>query len=225
MNLDTNEWIQNQLRRGDSFEPLTIERIESILRPGDIYVDVGAHVGYQSLVARQKIGASGLAIAIDPQPYNCTKVLQNWALNRFENVIVYPAAVSDEERNITLFEQPEKDRARLSITAPSLSGDMPQRFVVPARRLDAIIEENNLDHIDLIKIDAEGHELNVIVSLGGQIDVVRNMIIEIYDPKLDIYIELINIIRNSGFTLLTVDGRIWTDMTLLPENNLWATRR
>jgi ubiquinone/menaquinone biosynthesis C-methylase UbiE len=85
MDLDPNEWIQNQLRRNKTSEPHTVARIQSILKPGDTYVDVGCHVGYLTLVARRAIGPSGLVLAIDPQPYNCAKVLHNWVLNGFEN--------------------------------------------------------------------------------------------------------------------------------------------
>jgi hypothetical protein len=121
MDLDPGEWLQNHLRRGDGIEPATIKLFSQILKSGDTYVDVGAHVGYQTLVARHYIGAEGRVIAIDPQPYNCAKILTNWSLNSFGNIVAYPAAASDEERFITLQDQPAKDRSRLSLEGVSVS--------------------------------------------------------------------------------------------------------
>src|ERR1700693_4603799 len=59
MELDPWEWYQNQIRSNRSIEPLTIALFKRLLAPGDIYVDVGAHVGYHTLIARTLIGDSG----------------------------------------------------------------------------------------------------------------------------------------------------------------------
>ncbi len=49
-------------------EPETIKLYEKLLEPGDIFIDVGAHVGLHSLIARHHVGPSGKVIAIEPQP-------------------------------------------------------------------------------------------------------------------------------------------------------------
>src|SRR5579862_2317428 len=74
MELDPEEWLQIDLRAAGRLEPRTIALLERVLRPGDSFVDVGAHVGYHSLVAARLVGAGGRIFAIDPQPYNCAKI-------------------------------------------------------------------------------------------------------------------------------------------------------
>ena len=88
MDLDPTEWFQNQLRRGNEIEPQTLDAYRAILEPGYVYIDVGAHIGYQTLVARKSVGPSGMVIAIEPQPYSCARIVKNWSLNQFGNVIV-----------------------------------------------------------------------------------------------------------------------------------------
>src|SRR6185369_17472199 len=66
MQLDPIEWTQCELLRDGIVEKSTIRLYEQILRPGDTYVDVGAHVGFHTLVARSLVGATGHVIAIDP---------------------------------------------------------------------------------------------------------------------------------------------------------------
>src|SRR5262245_30307870 len=90
MDLDPWEWSQQQLRRGAAVEPRTRALFARILRPGDTYLDVGAHVGLHTLVAGRLVGPGGRVIAVEPQPYNCAKVLTNWSINGMAHVIVYP---------------------------------------------------------------------------------------------------------------------------------------
>src|ERR1700732_4899789 len=70
MELDPDEWLQVDLRTFGRLEPETTALFERILKQGDTYVDVGAHVGYHVLVARHCVGPGGRLYAIDPQPYN-----------------------------------------------------------------------------------------------------------------------------------------------------------
>lgn len=102
MELDPEEWLQLDLRASGLLEPRTTALFERILRPGDTYVDVGAHVGYLSLVAARLVGEDGRIFAIDPQPYNCAKILTNAELNGFANVTVIAAAVAEADGFITL---------------------------------------------------------------------------------------------------------------------------
>src|ERR1700730_18322195 len=83
MELDPLEWTQSDLIKNGSLEPLTSALYGKLLRAGDTYVDVGAHIGFHTLVARHYVGQSGRLIAVEPQPYNCQKLLANWRANDF----------------------------------------------------------------------------------------------------------------------------------------------
>jgi FkbM family methyltransferase len=224
MDLDPWEWAQNQIRSHNIPEPLTIALFERLLSIGDTYIDVGAHIGFHTLIARSIIGSDGKVLAIEPQPYNCAKILRNWHLNGFTNCIVCVAAASDHDGTVELRNQPSSDRSRLSISHPSMAGDLPQRFCVLVRRLDGLIRENDVSRAKLLKIDAEGHELSVVKGLGDAIEVIENIIVEMWDPVREEYQELVHVLRQRGFELRKVDGTSWSPVHEFPEMNLWACR-
>jgi FkbM family methyltransferase len=224
MDLDPWEWSQNQIRRNRVAEPLTTNLYERLLVEGDTYVDVGAHVGFSTLVARSLIGEKGKVIAIEPQPYNCAKILRNWGLNDFTNCIVCVCAATDHEGGVFLHDQPSTDRARLSLNGPSVPGDAAQAFWVATRRLDSVIYENGLLRIKILKIDVEGHELQVVRSLGETIAAVDNFVIEVWDAARDEYRQLAQLLTENGFRLRNIKGEPWQLGNELPELNLWASR-
>jgi FkbM family methyltransferase len=91
--------------------------------------------------------------------------------------------------------QPSSDRSRLSISEPSISGDLPQRFCVLVWRLDGLIRENGVCRApSCSKIDTEGRELNVINGLGDSIEVVSNLIVEMSDPLREEYQEPVQLL-------------------------------
>jgi hypothetical protein len=86
------------------------------------------------------------------------------------------------------------------------------------------MRENDLARAKLLKIDAEGHELNVVRGLGNNIEAVENIIVENWDPLREEYQELVQILKQRGFELRKVDGSPWPAGNELPEMNLWACR-
>jgi FkbM family methyltransferase len=184
MELDPLEWLQIELISSGCMEPLTSDLYEQILGAGDKYLDVGAHVGFHTLLARRLIGSSGYVFAIDPQPYNCQKILANWQANQFENVLVYVAAAGNHNGMVTFCNQRATDKAKLSLDAITVN-DQPQQFQVPLMRLTKIFEDNQLTKVKLLKIDVEGYELEVLEGLDQHITKVENLIIEILEtpPK------------------------------------------
>src|SRR5690606_12848835 len=115
MQLDSQEWLQIDLLAGRQSEPLTAALIERLLEPGDVFVDIGAHVGWLSLLAARSVGPHGKVVAIDPQPYNCDRILTNAGLNGFENIVVAPVAVSDRDDFLLIAHQPPRDKSRLTL--------------------------------------------------------------------------------------------------------------
>src|SRR5881394_3532043 len=67
MELNPLEWTEITLIRDGLIEPKTIALFDELLSVGDTYVDVGAHVGFHTLVARYRTGEAGTIIALEPQ--------------------------------------------------------------------------------------------------------------------------------------------------------------
>jgi len=222
---DPFEWAQSDLLRDGCLEPHTTNLYGTILRPGDTYLDVGAHVGFHTLLARHFIGEEGHVIAVEPQPYNCSKILDNWRANDFENLFLYVAACGDEEGQVALKPPSKSDTSRLSLAGPS-ENDGCQEFEVPLRTLDNILRERRVERVRLLKIDVEGLERKVINGLKDRLSSVDHFIIELLDASpnpSDDTIAITKKLRDGGFRLNTVTGEVWDGRSPLPENNLLAT--
>lgn len=225
MELDALEWTQMDILRTGCIEPLTSELYGRLLRSGDVYIDIGAHVGFHTLVARYFVGDKGRVIAIDPQPYNCQKMLSNWRANNFENLLVYVAAAGNRNEALILYDQSVTDKSRLSLCLEPVNNQA-QRFRVPIIRLDEVLKEQSLEYVRLLKIDVEGYETEVIEGLGNYANVVENIVIEVLGTQTELSaksLDLVMRIQTLGYKLKTVDGKTWTPGKELPENNLWAS--
>jgi FkbM family methyltransferase len=226
MELDPIEWTQSDLLRDGAIESLTSALYGKLLHHGDRYVDIGAHIGYHTLLARRYIGAEGQVIAVEPQPYNCQKLLANWRANSFDNLTLYVAAIGEENSTVRLHQQAKTDSSRLSMSLESVN-DESLVFYVPLRRMDAIFAEQGVEHIHLLKIDVEGYELEIVNSLGAFSPAIDNIILEVLDTSSDISAKseaLIGKLKSLEYKLYTVEGQVWDHHSALPENNLWASR-
>lgn len=223
--LDPNEWLQIELAQSGQLEPLTTQLIVGLLNCGDTFLDVGSHVGYLALTAARKVGPTGRVIAIDPQPYNCDRLMTNAALNGVEEIVkLYVAAVAGYDGDVTLNNQGARDKARLTLALAGVN-DTRQRFVVPVKRLDTIAELEGLKAIRLLKIDVEGLELDVLRGASGTLPRVENIVLEVLpDAELKTTSKLVKLLTEAGFTLHSVTGAPWVEGQHLPESNLWARR-
>lgn len=136
-------------------EDATTEFIQSFLRPGMTFVDVGANVGYFTLLAAS-LGAR--VIAYEPTPAVFARLRQNVALNGFDNVMLVNAAVADQRGTLTLYQSPDDPEAN------NLFGDGDHSVEVAAVALDDDLKERGVQKVDLLKIDAEGAEPMVLLG-------------------------------------------------------------
>jgi len=223
MELDPAEWTQMQLLKGNWLEPRTLELYARLLQPGDVFVDVGAHVGFHSLVARQLVGPSGLVIAIEPQPYNAQKILANWRANHFTNLKLVVAAASDQDGWVELNDQLMTDRSLLTLRNEGGKNEA-QRFEVPMVRLDSILHRHGITRVKLLKLDTEGYEHEVINGLGDKLGDVNHLVFELLPATLDAS-SVIKVLGDHGFEIRSVEDRSWHRGDPIPENNLWARRQ
>lgn len=226
MELDTFEWSQLHLAEHGTAEPTTIRLLESLLSEGETFIDVGAHVGYVSLVARRLVGESGRVVAIEPQPYNCERLLRNWDLNGFENLSLHVAAAGDRDGFVMLPQQSRTDKARLSLALP-MHDALPLEYEIPMMTLDRVFEKNQLSEVAVLKIDVEGFEQKVLGGMSEHISAVRNVVFEALIDEHGNFAgtrAVCGWLIERGFRVFTVTGEHWEDSTRIVENNLWASR-
>jgi FkbM family methyltransferase len=141
------------LRSGD-YEPHLTAVFERHCRPGMTVVDVGANLGYFSLLAARLVGPSGRVVALEPNSENCRLLLSSLRLSGLSNVELLPVA-ADEAPGWAYYSTHVGSNGGLID-----DGDLLSRFgvVVPTFRLDDLVD----GPVGLLKLDVEGAEGRVV---------------------------------------------------------------
>ena len=146
---------------GGRWEETETQLFCSLVKEGMTVVDVGANVGYYTLLAARLVGPRGTVYAFEPSPGNFALLSQNVAANGYKNVVLIPKAVSDRSGT-----------AALHIDRASSGGHSLSAF---RGGLDCVaVETVSLDDyfsterptIDLVKMDAEGAEVSILAGMG-----------------------------------------------------------
>jgi len=153
----------------DLYEPLMTDIFKKSLKRGDIVVDVGAYIGYYSLLASRIIGSEGKVYAFEPEPQNWSLLNKNIELNGYNNILPLQKAVSKECGTTRLF------ISRWG-TSHSLKGqDTGKGFIdVETTSLDEFFKDKN-HPIDIIKMDVEGAEMDALLGMGRIIKQNKNL--------------------------------------------------
>lgn len=170
-----------------------IERVydRAHIRPGDVVLDVGAHIGIFTVYASKKVGESGKVFSFEPEPENLRILKKNVAINGCSNVQVFPFALSNEEGNIKLFVQELPGRH-------SIMGGSPVDIQVPVRKLDDVVYELALSRVNVLKIDAEGAESKILSGAKKTLAISNNVILEVHMKYVTLD-SITRILSESGF--------------------------
>ena len=144
--------------------------IKTCLREGSVFVDVGANVGYYTLIASKLVGPHGCVYSIEPIPSTVAILRANTKLNNCRNVNMYNVAAWSFRGTLSL-KVPSKCYGYASVFRNGTN------VVVDAMTLDEILR--NEDSIDCIKIDVEGAELEVLWGAKGTLKRTKFLVIEV----------------------------------------------
>ncbi len=186
--------------RGDH-EPAVQDLLSAWLRPGDIFFDVGAHVGFFSLIAARFVGPRGSVFAFEPDPDNFARFQANVARNRMDWVSATSVVVSDRH-GVVAFARSSPASSRMEGTAAF--GDAmtaAEKLTVQSVALD--------DHYDpregIVKIDVEGGE--VLVLKGAPRLLLRGnlrWIVEAHTPELEAAV--VEVFREANYSWRVVNA-------------------
>jgi len=147
---------------GQLYEPITSLLALGALRPGDLAIDIGAHVGYFSLLFRLAVGRTGSVIAFEPMPETYRRLLHNVLANRFTNVLPLPLAVADQSGSATFHIHPDNE-GESSLLQDGAGG---HTTPVQVTCLDDLFSDGLPARPRLLKIDAEGVEMDILRGAG-----------------------------------------------------------
>ncbi|HKS95385.1 MAG TPA: FkbM family methyltransferase [Terriglobia bacterium] len=157
--------------------------IPRLVRPGDVALDVGANVGFYSVLLSRLCGPSGRVWAFEPVPDTYWRLRETLALNRCENVVPVRAAVSDKDGIATMNLFAAEHSEWSSLAKPEMDGPGGTKIVprssveVTSLSLRRFCAESGIDRINFLKVDVEGFEVDVFRGArrlleGGRVDYV-----------------------------------------------------
>lgn len=146
------------------YEPESVRFLEQVLQPGDAFIDVGANVGFMSLVGARRVGETGRVLALEPSEKIYRFLDENIERNRLHNVIPKRVAVHDEDRALKEFYDAPVEHFGKGSLSPQYFA---QPTLVPTRTLDSLLaEEAGLPPVRAVKVDVEGLEAAVFRGAG-----------------------------------------------------------
>ena len=152
-------------------EPKTTQLLVQALQSGMTVVDIGCNIGYFALLEAKCVGPCGKIIAIEPEPGNARLFQSNLRANRYRNVEFHQVAISNRNGTSALRISDKSNRHSLS-SVPWRTTDL----CVPVCTLDSLLSKNPPESVDLVRMDLEGHEVEVLEGMRATI--------HRYSPKL-----------------------------------------
>jgi FkbM family methyltransferase len=178
MYVDMRSPIGRAIYMKGEFDPKVFEPLADRLKPGGLFVDVGANVGFYSLRALDLVGDTGAvhAFEIDPRPLCCLR--KTIAHGSLKNLHVHDQAVGDRNGPAILVQREDCGHSSVLTEGNGVS--------VPMITLDAWREKHPAGAVQAIKLDIEGGELR---ALHGAIDLLRRerplLVCEVVDDPRD----------------------------------------
>jgi FkbM family methyltransferase len=161
------------------FEPLTLKLVKSLLKPGDIAIDVGAHIGIYTIFMAKIVGPKGVVVAVEPSPIR-KYLVRNIKLNNVKNVLVSGMAAHSTQRHLEFYFN--LTYSGIGSTVFDWVKNMKQhvRLEVQADTLDNIVLSKipSLNRVKLLKVDVEGAEVDVLKGSSRILELTDYIIFE-----------------------------------------------
>lgn len=173
--------MQNKLPELDA-----MSLIRPYLKTGGVFVDIGANIGLYSIFASQIIGGEGKVIAIEPHPVTAKKLSYNLKTNQCNNVKLHRVAISTNDGNIDFWPDVGKNVGRSSILKEAV-GKTGDKITVNGRKLENLLNDEQVEVVDLVKIDVEGYEDQALIPFFKTASVAlfpKAVLLEIAHQKL-----------------------------------------
>jgi FkbM family methyltransferase len=181
-------------------EPEVLDVLSSHVRPGGIMYDIGANVGYFTLVGAQLVGAEGQVHAFEPVPATAKVLRGNVEMNELRQVIVHEVGVSDRNGQARFEVGHESVRARESQGTQRRS----ERGLIDVElvALDEMVAAKAVPPPDFVKMDIEGAEVS---ALRGMSAIIRHhkpiFLVEVHGTQSAV----VEMLRSAGYVVSSVE--------------------
>ncbi len=175
-------FIGAAIAREKQYEPAVTVALKQYLKPGQVFVDVGANIGYFTCLAAAIIGTKGHVYAFEPNPDNIQLIKLSIAANSFENVSLFPVAVAETDQEFKLDAGAASSNARIiDFSADAVPG-LNNPLLIKAVTLDKTLA--GVPKIDMVKLDIEGAEPRAWAGMHQLVKKHRPILLFEFSPGL-----------------------------------------
>lgn len=181
MELVPTDYLQNQIYYTGTFEEHCLKVLRKLLEPGDCFLDIGANIGLYTLESARIVGDNGVVYAFEPNSENYRHLLRNTELNNLENVKAMNFGIGDERTKISLRLPKNGNKGEYTI------GDVEGEIIedVNIEKMDDVVKKEDINKINLVKMDIEGAEIDALKGMRETINKYRPVfLIEIWKEAL-----------------------------------------
>lgn len=202
MLLNPTDYVQGSILVYGEWEPETVAIIREKLHPGDCFIDIGANVGYFSLLAASIVGPSGHVLAFEPNPVVRELLLTNIARSEYRNIDVHGTCCSDTPGTVSLYLNDSNNTGACSLSNRNAGTN--SAVAVEAVLADSVIRTLPKPPT-IIKIDVEGAEAMVLRGMTDTLAHGPTVILELDERLLRGMGSSSREVENSlfGFSLFT----------------------
>lgn len=214
-----NQFLERYIYDWGTWQEFETRLLLACLKPGDVFVDVGANIGHFTLTAARKVGPKGHVYAVEATPPTMDRLKRHVVMNKLTNVTLCACAVADRTGTVKIG-VPQAGNVGANTIRESIGGEA---WDVPCETLDVVLGGCP---VSVMKIDIEGAEL---LALKGAKNVLSSpsppvLILEIYDKWIEElggkFEELITLLQQSGYEpyLIDEEGLATTSFADLPRH-------
>ncbi len=213
MYLDKSDALHLSVNR--DWDPFSTSIMQKLVKEGDVVFDIGANIGFYTLLFSKLVGEEGKVYAFEPDPENFSILKKNIEANNINNVILINKAVSDKNEEVDFYIN-QSNTSGNSMFKENLNQIASSSIKVEAISLDKYFK-NNIK-VDFVKIDIEGAEVRAlkgmekILAKSGNLilitefaPVVLNALGKDINANAKTYLESLH---NAGFKFFDMQERI-----------------
>ena len=210
MSCDAGDFVQRMIRFFNIFEHNLTYYTIAHLNEGDVYLDIGANVGYYSLLASKLVGPKGRVISVEADPKTFAALNKNLELNECRNVVALNVAATGTRCRVDIARNDPRNTSSNEIVSNLKDGDAGSIEGLPFPELAG----KDMVQLRFIKIDIEGSEAPVLGSILESLPMLKPDLIVASEvsPKSAKYVEQF---AAAGFRTYALHNVYTTDYYLI----------
>lgn len=187
MEVFENETLSNQLVTKGYHVQNDVNLLRQFLKEGSSFLDLGANIGWYSLLASKLVGPTGQVRAFEPDDRNADLLKNSALLNGMSNIYTSVCAITDQDGAVDFYINPENygDHSIATSTYQrcfNVDESYSKPHYVPSHTIDSLIDADEFSKVGLIKIDVQGCECKALAGMSKSLHYHRPPILLEYSP-------------------------------------------